>query len=208
MPTFQQFELETILPDNRDEYVDKIVDFYRLRHTVFVEELNWDLPMAADGFEIDQFDRPDTIYMLITNADSQVISGMRLLPTVKPHLLSEVFPHLAKEPIPTGPKILESSRSCVHPSLRGTSVARPIYGMLVLGVMGHCLKHNIEFVTFVSDEGFAAKVASHMDTRLLGEPTPYKSQRLVAGEIQINRRAYETMRSALGLPPEISDVAA
>jgi len=63
------------------------------RHKVFVENLGWDLH-SPDGYEQDQFDRPDTIYVAARNDDEEICGCARLLPTTRPYLLSEVFPQL------------------------------------------------------------------------------------------------------------------
>lgn len=61
--------------------------------------------------ESDQFDRPDTIYV-VAQDDKGLVSGCaRLLPTTRPYLLGEVFPHLLNglEP-PCSPDVWELSR--------------------------------------------------------------------------------------------------
>lgn len=81
----------------------------RYRYKVFVETLRWRLP-ARYGLELDQFDRPDTLYVVATEG-GRVIGGTRLLPTTKPYLLGEVFPQLLGDAsVPRSPGIWELSR--------------------------------------------------------------------------------------------------
>ncbi|MEW6563799.1 MAG: acyl-homoserine-lactone synthase [Pseudomonadota bacterium] len=63
------------------------------RHKVFVETLGWEL-QTQNGWELDQFDRPDTVYVVSQNGDGQINGCARLLPTDQPYLLGEVFPEL------------------------------------------------------------------------------------------------------------------
>jgi N-acyl-L-homoserine lactone synthetase len=65
----------------------------RYRHRVFVDKLGWDVP-SRDGIEADQFDRPDTVYVVGRDDQGQVCGCARLLPTTRPYLLGEVFPQL------------------------------------------------------------------------------------------------------------------
>ena len=65
----------------------------RYRHKVFIETLGWELP-AREGLELDQFDRPDTIYLAAREYDGRLVGTARLMPTDKPYLLGEVFPQL------------------------------------------------------------------------------------------------------------------
>lgn len=85
---------------------------YRLRHKLFVEELKWKLT-SQDGMEFDQFDRDDTIYILYLD-EGEILACFRLLPTTKPHLLSDVFHSIAEGYTPSGPHIWELSRYCFN----------------------------------------------------------------------------------------------
>lgn len=80
------------------------------RHKVFVEHLGWDLH-APDGLEQDQFDRPDTVYVVARDDEGEICGCARLLPTTHPYLLSEVFPQLLNGAAPpSSPDIWELSR--------------------------------------------------------------------------------------------------
>ncbi|MBL8509853.1 MAG: GNAT family N-acetyltransferase, partial [Chitinimonas sp.] len=82
----------------------------RYRHRVFVEKLGWQLK-CQDGLEFDQFDRPDTLYVVAQDQDDQVVGGARLLPTTRPYLLGEIFPQLLNgQPVPNSSDIWELSR--------------------------------------------------------------------------------------------------
>ncbi|MFT3815659.1 MAG: acyl-homoserine-lactone synthase [Acidovorax sp.] len=113
----------------------------RYRHRVFIETLGWELPSHA-GFELDQFDRPDTIYMAAREEDGRLVGTARLLPTDRPYLLGEVFPQLmgGAEP-PCRSDVWELSRfaavdfeeACSHPLCQFSS---PV----TLALMGKVLR--------------------------------------------------------------------
>lgn len=63
------------------------------RHRVFVDTLGWDLD-TEDGVESDQFDRPDTVYVVARDDQGNINGCARLLPTNRPYLLGDVFPQL------------------------------------------------------------------------------------------------------------------
>lgn len=80
------------------------------RREVFVELLGWELE-TPNGCEQDQFDRPDTVYVVARNDEGNINGCARLLPTTKPYLLSEIFPQLLNGlPPPASPDIWELSR--------------------------------------------------------------------------------------------------
>jgi acyl homoserine lactone synthase len=80
------------------------------RHRVFVERMGWQL-QAEDGLEFDQFDRADTVYVVARGARGQVVGCARLLPTLRPYLLADVFPQLLHgAPAPRCSTVWELSR--------------------------------------------------------------------------------------------------
>lgn len=80
------------------------------RHKVFVEMLGWELN-TYNGMELDQFDRPDTVYVIAQDEFGGVNGCARLLPTSQPYLLGEVFPQLLNGlPPPCTPDVWELSR--------------------------------------------------------------------------------------------------
>jgi acyl homoserine lactone synthase len=85
----------------------------QFRHRIFVEKMKWSLPSTGDK-ERDQFDRPDTVYV-IARDDSDAICGCsRLLPTTGPYLLQQVFPQLMGDvPLPAAPDVWELSRFAI-----------------------------------------------------------------------------------------------
>lgn len=86
--------------------LDELAEY---RYKVFVEKLGWKLPVSQ-GRELDQFDREDTIYLLVRGGAGEVVGTARLLPTVRPYLLGEVFPHLFPGEPPCDPRVWELSR--------------------------------------------------------------------------------------------------
>ncbi|SCK35394.1 N-acyl-L-homoserine lactone synthetase [Variovorax sp. HW608] len=82
----------------------------RYRHRVFVEMLGWRLA-SRDGMELDQFDRPDTLYVVARRHHGEIMGMARLLATDRPYLLGEIFPQLLGEvPPPRTPAVWELSR--------------------------------------------------------------------------------------------------
>jgi len=80
------------------------------RYKVFVETLGWQLK-SKNKQEWDQFDRPDTVYVVAEGDDGEVVGCARLLPTHRPYLLGEVFPQLmAGRELPCSDDVWELSR--------------------------------------------------------------------------------------------------
>lgn len=87
-------------------------EIYRLRDKVLNGQLNWNLP-TVDGLECDQFDQ-DCHHFYVLNNDADLVGTVRFVPTVKPHLTSDVFGHLLGDrPRPNDPAIWDLSRFAI-----------------------------------------------------------------------------------------------
>ncbi len=90
-----------------EDLFDKVSSY---RHKVFIEMLGWEL-QTKNGVELDQFDRPDTLYVIAQDDEGTINGCARLLPTDRPYLLGEVFPQLLNgQPLPASPEVWELSR--------------------------------------------------------------------------------------------------
>ena len=103
-------------------YGDRILDpevlkqMYQLRHTVFRERLGWDV-VSDHGMEHDFFDVLNPVYLLAKGDKNEIEACWRLLPTMGPYMLRDVFPELLHgQPAPQDPVIWELSRFAVSKS--------------------------------------------------------------------------------------------
>ncbi|UVM49750.1 MULTISPECIES: acyl-homoserine-lactone synthase [unclassified Pseudomonas] len=91
------------------------------RYEIFVKKMGWPLN-CPEGFEQDEFDRPDTVYAIVLDADNKICGCARLLPTNKPYLLSEHFVHLmGGTGLPNNSETWELSRFAISSSRNGSS---------------------------------------------------------------------------------------
>ena len=133
-----------------------LVGLAQYRHEVFVETLGWDLATQA-GLELDQFDRPDTIYVA-AREEGRYVGIARLLPTVRPYLLGEVFPQLmGGAPPPQSEEIWELSRFAAI-DFRSNVLSGPFSSPTVVGLMkaveACALRHGVSrLITTLSSPG-------------------------------------------------------
>jgi acyl-homoserine lactone synthase len=123
--------IHIVTPENEHHYHDEMEQAFRLRYRVFVEERGWRALAKPDGREIDQFDNEHAVHMLYIE-HGMVLGYQRMLPTTRPHLLSEVMPELCEGEHPVGAHIWEWTRFCVERERRekGRAVC-PITNMLL-----------------------------------------------------------------------------
>jgi acyl homoserine lactone synthase len=116
--------MQTILGNSRDFSPEFEIAVAEYRHKIFIERLGWPLP-TENGLERDQFDRPDTIYVVARDDKGNICGCARLLPTTSPYLLGEIFPDLmGGMPVPAAHDVWELSRfaaAAVTPDATGSA---------------------------------------------------------------------------------------
>jgi acyl-homoserine lactone synthase len=180
-------------------YPDIFEQVYRLRHQVFVEELGWEDLRSPSGLEIDQFDSPRAIHHVCIR-DGRVVGYQRMLPTIEPHLLSDVFPNLCVGQPPRGPHIYELTRYCVAAGHRegrrgvGSVGSELIAGFVEWGTAVGVSKVIIEFET----NWVLRAIQLQFLARPLGFQTTIGKQNIVATELTIGEHTLDTIRAYRG----------
>jgi acyl-homoserine lactone synthase len=123
-------------------YANVFEDIWDFRHRHFVERFGWEAIRQPDGREIDDFDHDAAIHLpLLLNG--KVMGYSRLLPTDRPHLLSDVYPEMmGGGQWSQGPTVYEWTR-CVAEVGDHTIEGVPVSHMLMTGVMEYCLMAGI-----------------------------------------------------------------
>ncbi len=136
---------------NRYLYREEIEEMYSLRYHVAVNEMGWTIPNMDQKRDKDAYDREDTVYFLKFDASGLVIATARLNPTLRPHLMTDVFPHLCEfTGVPRAHDIYEYSRFLV----KKTGVKRrenlEAQAQINLAIVEYCLAAKIKQVSWVS----------------------------------------------------------
>jgi len=98
-----------------------IEEIYKLRHETFVERLDWEVE-SRNGEERDEFDRPDTVNVIVAGTNGKVDGCWRALPTEGDYMLKSIFPELLQgEPAPVDSEIWEISRFAVRKGSSGVN---------------------------------------------------------------------------------------
>jgi acyl-homoserine lactone synthase len=149
---------------------------FSARKRVFVDLLRWDVPVLDGRFEIDQFDGPEAMYLIITDRDGDHRGSLRLLSTSGPTILGDLFPFLCDKGPPASPSIWEISRLCLSPDLRARD-RRVVRDQLATALVNFALANAIESYCCVADAAWLSQILSFgWDCMPLGLP-----QRLECG---------------------------
>jgi acyl-homoserine lactone synthase len=132
---------------NRQLFEADLLDMHRQRKALFVDDLGWKIPVV-DDLEIDRFDGDDTIYLLgKVMPRGELLVSARLLPTVRPHLMSDLFPVASLSSFPQGSTVWEVSRFCCLPHLRRRARVQLVLEV-VCAVMETALLFGVDQVIF------------------------------------------------------------
>ncbi len=191
--------IHLVTPENDYRYRDEMEQAYRLRHQVFVEEMGWHNLANPDGRETDQFDNKHAVHMLYI-AYGEVLGYQRLLPSTRPHLLSDIMPELCEVERPIGADIWEISRHCVAPDHRsGGPYASPVANALGSGLLEWAIECGVsKFIIEIEPTELLTMVQLHFQPLPLGLPHKINGREVLALTLTFNGRTLERFREMRG----------
>lgn len=158
------------------ELMEKI---WRFRHEQFVDRLGWRELAREDRREIDLFDTYNAVHMVIL-VEGEIAAYSRLLPTMAPHLLSDVYPEvMGGKEWPHGHSIYEWTR-CIASDRILKRDGLPVSSLLIAGVMEFCLVAGIDKLVVETHPKLVGQLlATGWETEVLASPTTYKDYLVV-----------------------------
>jgi len=152
-------------------------EMFEARKRVFVDLLEWDIPVIDERYEVDQFDDQHATYLIVPRENGGHAGSARLLKTTLPHILDTLFFELCAASPPRGPNALEITRFCLDRDLDARARLET-RNQLVSGLVRYALEHGIETYTGVAEMGWLQQIlAFGWHCRPLGLP------RIIAGKM-------------------------
>ena len=196
--------IDVVTHENRDQYQDMLDQMFRQRKQVFIDQLGWDLPATGD-MEIDQYDDDRSTYLLASDDGRNVTGSIRILPTVTPHLMSDLFEGFCAAGVPVSENIWEVSRIyTMTPTLRPKDRIRAA-AEIMSGVCEYAMLYGVEEVTMVSYmANMPIIIGLGYDVTPLGLPIEYKDgNTYVASTMRMNPAGLQNARDMHGLPSPV-----
>lgn len=171
------------------------------RKRVFVDRLKWNVPVVDRQYEVDQFDTDDAVYLVVPDRETQQhLGSVRLLPSVGPHLIGDVFPQLCERGVPRGDDIWEITRMCTTPALNKTIESTRVLQQLAIGCMEYGLLIGLTRFTLVTHMPFMPLLLSFAwKCTPLGVPHEVDGDLLVGLAIDVDAAGLARLRKAWGL---------
>ncbi|MBA8908305.1 MULTISPECIES: acyl-homoserine-lactone synthase [Aminobacter] len=181
--------LHIVTNKNVDCYRAELDQAFQLRHKVFVEEKNWTDLARENGRETDRFDDEHAVHMLFI-VDSRVIGYQRMLPSTRPHLLSEVLSDLCEGERPAGENVWEWTRYCVEPQYRERGrMLSPVANALLSGIVEWGLKTDVDTIIIEMNPLWLLRLVQlHFRVTPLGLPRVIGNEETVAVTASFDER--------------------
>jgi acyl homoserine lactone synthase len=107
---------------------------FRDRAEQFKNRLNWDVEVNEDGWERDEYDALNPIYIIWENEDGTHGGSLRIMPTVGRTMTAEHFRHLTDGVRIASPLIWECTRFCLSPGATPKAAAALLAAGIELGL--------------------------------------------------------------------------
>ena len=92
-----------------------LVEMHRVRKLIFKDRMGWDIDITEDGLDIDNYDLPQTVYILYRDKKNRICGVWRLVPTNGPTMIRDIWPEFLNDiDLPSSPNIWETSRFGVY----------------------------------------------------------------------------------------------
>ncbi len=188
-----------VLPETRFAFAKPLMEMHHDRKRVFVDRFGWRLPAEGSWLEVDQYDNGEAVYLLALSSAGRHLGSVRLLPSSRPHMLSELFNHLCPGGVPDGDDCWEISRLVASPAGSGNGMAvLRIHRLLALGLVEFAAMAGITRFTLVAESARVPVLLSvgwHVVP--LGLPTLTRGELLQALQIEIAAGTLAAMRRRL-----------
>ncbi len=179
---------------------------YALRHRVFVQELGWEALRRSDRLEKDAFDDPHALHLAFV-AKGNVLAYTRLLTTIRPHLLSNVYPVLMQgRKSPRSADVWEWTRLCAIPD-PASGRATPMRAMMT-AVAEICVHMGLRSLVAQSDPTWINRLKRlGWEARPIALPMIYDGAIVVPLEARASEETIAQSRRRLGVCGSILDLS-
>ncbi len=123
-----------IYADQLSQYPVLADSMFRDRAAQFKDRLDWDVTVDENGWEVDQYDRLNPLYIIWEEADGTHGGSVRLMPTTGRIMTNEHFLHLTGGVRIASPLIWECTRFCLAPGATAGVAAALLVAGIELGL--------------------------------------------------------------------------
>lgn len=192
--------IDCITLENSHLFGNALASQHRLRHRVFVERQQWEIP-SYRGMEYDQYDTPAAHYLVWRDDAGEVRGVSRLSPTDRPYMLAEQWPDMvSKCELPRSAQVWEGTRFGIDRDL-DPALRKRILGELVVAYLEFGLRNDITHMIGVMPTLIWRAVFVNNDWRpeFLGDMRKLAIDKVVAGRVEVSAANLARVRAKTGI---------
>ncbi len=178
-------------------------EMFRHRKRVFIDEKKWDLKPVDGEFEIDEYDRDDTVYVCSLLPDGTLAGSVRLVNTSTEHMAGSAFRHMFPGLTISSPTIWEGTQFAVPETgpVQPNGVSRAACEVL-LGTCLFGLEYGVSQMTAIYEAPMARIYKKcGLNHFVLGRHRSQEHGSVHFGLWDISRAHETAIRAATGLIP-------
>lgn len=189
---------------------NSIIEMHKVRKLIFKDRMGWDVDINAGGLEIDDYDLPETVYILVRDDSARVSGVWRMLPSSSPSMIRNIWPSfLDSFEMPILNTAWEVSRFGVftfeNTPRENIKANNRITAELILGLLSVCTltgitdiytMYNLQIAKAVGKIGFYAEETS--------EAMDIEGNQSVVGRIRTDLEALDRVKRITGLSSQLA----
>jgi acyl-homoserine lactone synthase len=188
---------------NQHLYRNELKEHFRIRSEIYVPDRRFLAIDRAIPLDIDRFDTRDATYLLLIDG-GRLVGGSRLIPSTRPHLLSEVFPYLAPRQLPRRHDVFEWTRIFIARDQRGSGATRVAggraLGEVLCGIFEFALEEGISAISAVGETWWTPRLLEMgWKVEPLGLPTRIKGEWCSAFLFMVDDEVLANTRQCFGI---------
>jgi len=192
--------LYAVTIENAHRFGDVLPQLLRLRYKQFRERQGYDVRVFKD-MEFDQYDTPETVYLVRLDEKRRVQGTSRLNSTLSPYMLKDIWPHLVEgHALPCAADVWEGTRICIDKALPGAARERIkweiVLGYLEFGLAGGITRYIGIMQSFIWLRVF---IQSGWGAEFLGPEHLIDGIKTRAGQVHVSREALRRVREKTGI---------
>jgi acyl-homoserine lactone synthase len=191
--------IHIVISENALLYKGQMDQASRLRHRNFSKQQSWCALANPGGRPLDERDNGQAVHMLYV-VQGKVLGFQRLLPTTRPHLLSDIIPELYLVDPPVGAHIWEMSHHSIAPDHPSRSCsASTIANALGLALVQWGLECGVtHLIIEIDPAGLLPLVQLNFQPLPLGLPCKIRGKDTIAVMIAFDHMTLERFRQMRG----------
>lgn len=197
-----------IFPKHRHLFYSVLKKVYRQRFGIFCQELKWQLPLAHQRYESDEFDHQLAHYIVYSKSKPQnVYGGIRLLPLTTSVMIRNIFSHLVEDKsiLKSTQKTWELTRLYLMPNIRGNKVSSTLkvnksFAEICLACLEFGLTHKIStYIAVITPQIAKMFIALGWNFTKLGKTVQDDNTEIFAIALAVSFDEANKIRMLLGI---------